>query len=45
MPRRAGTEAIALRNTCCSPRHEGVALYEKVAVGGGGEHPALSRLR
>lgn len=28
MPGRPGTLAIALRNTCCSPRHEGVALYD-----------------
>lgn len=28
MPGRPGTIAIALRNTCCSPRHEGVAIYD-----------------
>jgi hypothetical protein len=28
MPGRPGTVAIALRNTCCSPRHEGVAVYD-----------------
>jgi hypothetical protein len=28
MPGRAGTVAVALRNTCCSPRHEGVAIFD-----------------
>lgn len=28
MPGRPGTVAIALRNTCCSPKHLGVALYD-----------------
>ncbi|MGH7481408.1 MAG: YncE family protein [Longimicrobiales bacterium] len=28
MPGQSGTLAIALRNTCCSPRHEGVAIYD-----------------
>lgn len=28
MPGRPGTVAVALRNDCCSPRYEGVALYD-----------------
>lgn len=28
MPGSPGTLAIALQNTCCSPRHEGVAIYD-----------------
>jgi hypothetical protein len=28
MPGRPGTVAISLRNDCCSPRHEGVALWD-----------------
>jgi hypothetical protein len=28
MPGRPGSVAISLRNTCCSPRHEGVAVYD-----------------
>lgn len=28
MPGRPGTVAISLSNTCCSPRHEGVAVYD-----------------
>lgn len=28
MPGRPGTVAIALRNQCCSPSHEGVAIYD-----------------
>lgn len=29
MPGRPGTVAISLSNTCCSPRHEGVAVYDE----------------
>jgi hypothetical protein len=28
MPGRPGTVAISRRNTCCSPSHEGVAIYD-----------------
>lgn len=28
MPNRAGTVAVSLRSTCCTPRYEGVAIYD-----------------
>lgn len=28
LPGQSATVAVSLRNTCCSPRHEGVALYD-----------------